>query len=246
MRRLVSSSTFVGAAVLLLVLASPAQAQATRTWVSGVGADDNPCSRTAPCKTFAGAISKTAAGGEINVLDPGGFGGVTITKAITIRADHVEAGVLVTAGNGIVVNAPATANVILEGLDIEGAGTGVNGVQVSSGNASIVRCTIHGFTQNGVNSTGTSRTRIEDSRITNNNGGFNMAANTSAIVENTVIDKNTTFAIQTAGPSTLVLTGSTLTGNPAALAQSGGAVIISFGNNTILGTGAPTMTVPLS
>jgi Right handed beta helix region len=246
MRRFVSSITFVGAAVLLLVHAAPAQAQATRTWVSGVGDDVNPCSRTAPCKTFAGAISKTATAGEINVLDPGGFGAVTITKAITIKSDHVEAGVLVSGTNGIIVNAPATANVILEGLDIEGLGTGLNGVQILAGSVSIVRCTIHGFTQNGVNSSGTSRTRIEDSRLTNNNGGFNMAANTSAIVENTVIDKNTTFAIQTAGPSTLVLTGSTLTGNPAALAQSGGAVIVSFGNNRILGTGTPTMTVPLS
>jgi Right handed beta helix region len=246
MRRLVSSTTFVGAAVLFLVLTSPAQAQATRTWVSGVGADENPCSRTAPCKTFAGAISKTATAGEINVLDPGGFGGVTITKAITIRADHVEAGVLATGANAIVVNAPATANVILEGLDIEGVGMALNGVQVSSGSVSIVRCTIHGFTQNAVNVTGTSRARVEDSRLTNNNGGLNMAANTSAIVQNTIIDKNTTFAIQTAGPSTLVLTGSTLTGNPAAIAQSGGAVIVSFGNNAILGTGTPTMTVPLS
>jgi hypothetical protein len=62
-----------------------AQAQATRTWVSGVGDDANPCSRTAPCKTFAGAISKTAPCGEISVLDPGGFGAVTITKSITIN-----------------------------------------------------------------------------------------------------------------------------------------------------------------
>src|SRR5262245_48964588 len=66
---------------------SAAYAQATRTWVSGVGDDVNPCSRTAPCKTFAGAISKTAAGGEISVLDPGGFGGVTITKSITINGE---------------------------------------------------------------------------------------------------------------------------------------------------------------
>jgi hypothetical protein len=67
------------------VLASSiANAQATRTWVSGVGDDANPCSRTAPCKTFAGAISKTAPGGEIDALDPGGFGALTITNAITI------------------------------------------------------------------------------------------------------------------------------------------------------------------
>src|SRR5450631_3825939 len=96
-----------------------AQAQATRTWVSGVGDDVNPCSRTAPCKTFAGAISKTSAGGEIDVLDPGGFGAVTITKAISIEADGVIAGVLVTGTNGIVVAAGPTDTVVLRGLTFE-------------------------------------------------------------------------------------------------------------------------------
>ena len=90
--------------VTMLLVASSASAQATRTWVSGVGDDANPCSRTAPCKTFAGAISKTAAAGEINVLDPGGFGAVTITKSIRIISDHIEAGVLVSGSNGITVN----------------------------------------------------------------------------------------------------------------------------------------------
>src|SRR6201987_5279563 len=93
--------------VILLViclLSSAAQAQATRTWVSGVGDDANPCSRTAPCKTFAGAISKTAAGGEIDALDPGGFGGVTITKAITIDGGGGQVtSVLVAGTNGITV-----------------------------------------------------------------------------------------------------------------------------------------------
>src|SRR5438876_9302497 len=82
-----------------------AHAQATRTWVSGVGDDANPCSRTAPCKTFAGAISKTAVAGEIDTLDPGGFGAVTITKSMTIDGTSGLAGVLVSAGNGLVVNA---------------------------------------------------------------------------------------------------------------------------------------------
>src|ERR1700738_2056909 len=86
-----------------VLIASTVHAQATRTWVSGVGDDANPCSRTAPCKTFAGAISKTATGGEINVLDPGGFGTVTITKSISIIST-VEAGVLAAGVNGIVVN----------------------------------------------------------------------------------------------------------------------------------------------
>src|SRR6266702_792603 len=77
-----------------LFAAAPAHAQASRTWVSGVGDDANPCRRTAPCKTFAGAISKTATGGEINCIDPGGFGAVTITKSMTIACEDVEAGVL--------------------------------------------------------------------------------------------------------------------------------------------------------
>ena len=89
--------------VLLFACSSLAHAQATRTWVSGVGDDANPCSRTAPCKTFAGAISKTAAAGEINVLDPGGFGAVTITKSITISSEGFEAGVLVSGTNAIVI-----------------------------------------------------------------------------------------------------------------------------------------------
>src|SRR5579859_8292945 len=83
--------------------------QASRTWVSGVGDDANPCSRTAPCKTFAGAISKTAVSGEIDCLDPAGFGAVTITKAITLRCDGASnGGVLVAGTNGIVINAGAS------------------------------------------------------------------------------------------------------------------------------------------
>src|SRR5205807_4349167 len=89
----------VTTALLAAAFAASASAQATRTWVSGVGDDANPCSRTAPCKTFPGAISKTAAGGEINCLDPGGFGGVTITKSITIKCHYTEGGVLVRGTN---------------------------------------------------------------------------------------------------------------------------------------------------
>src|SRR6202051_5247847 len=104
---------------------SVAKGQATRTWVSGVGDDVNPCSRTAPCKTFAGAISKTATGGEINVLDPGGFGAVTITKAITISSESFEGGVLVSGTNGIVVVAGPNDDVVLRGLVLEVLCTGI-------------------------------------------------------------------------------------------------------------------------
>jgi len=117
----------------LLLAASAAHAQATRTWVSGVGDDANPCSRTAPCKTFAGAISKTAISGTINVLDPGGFGAVTITKSITIDGAGGQAGGILSAGtHGIIVNAGATGHVVIRNLVIDGTGTGINGIHVIS------------------------------------------------------------------------------------------------------------------
>jgi hypothetical protein len=118
---------------------------ATRTWVSGVGDDANPCSRTAPCKTFAGAISKTATGGEINCLDPGGFGGVTITKSITISCEAGTAGVLVSGTNAIVINAPSSF-VFLKGLDIEGLRTGLNGISFRAGALlHVENCVIRNF-----------------------------------------------------------------------------------------------------
>src|ERR1700732_810788 len=124
--------------MLSLLTGGMAQAQASRTWVSGVGDDANPCSRTAPCKTFAGAIPKTAVGGEINVLDPGGFGAATITHSISIISE-VEAGVLVSGTNGIIVNIAATDKVLLQGLDIEGLGTGLNGIQIIGGGSTAIR-----------------------------------------------------------------------------------------------------------
>src|SRR6516225_12314689 len=128
MRKVMLSLSIPATLFMTCLLPIVAQAQATRTWVSGVGDDANPCSRTAPCKTFAGAISKTAPGGEIDVLDPGGFGAVTITKSISIEACCI-AGVLVSGTNGIVVSAPAGSNVVLRGLTIEGLGTGLAGVK---------------------------------------------------------------------------------------------------------------------
>lgn len=147
---LLTALTFVFALVLT---AAPAQAQATRTWVSGVGDDVNPCSRTAPCKTFAGAISKTAAGGEINCLDPGGFGTVTITKSITIDCENTQGSVLASSTNGVNVNdsatgTPNTIKVILRGLSINGAGTtpGLSGVSFISGaSLTIEDCIIQHF-----------------------------------------------------------------------------------------------------
>jgi hypothetical protein len=153
MRRLLSTSNLrflaflklaVGVAAVTFLLttgATPVKAQATRTWVSGVGDDANPCSRTAPCKTFPGAISKTAAGGAINCLDPGGFGAVTITKAITIDCRATEGGLLAASVNGINVSAGAADVIIIRGLDIDGAGSGLIGINYLTGAAVIVEDT---------------------------------------------------------------------------------------------------------
>jgi hypothetical protein len=121
-------------AMLALGLAVTAQAQASRTWVSGVGDDANPCSRTAPCKTFAGAISKTAAGGEISVLDPGSFGQITITKSMTIDGRGQLAAILVSSGSGIIVNAALTDKVHIRNISINGANTvgATTGVRVTA------------------------------------------------------------------------------------------------------------------
>lgn len=143
------------AVAFMLTLTSLAQAQATRTWVSGVGDDVNPCSRTAPCKTFAGAISKTAAGGEINVLDPGGYGGVTITKSITIDGGTGAgwASILFSGTNGIVVNAGVNDVVTLRNLSINGAGTtlGLNGIRFLAGKAlNVENVSIFNFSSRGI------------------------------------------------------------------------------------------------
>jgi hypothetical protein len=142
-----------------LMISSSAQAQATRTWVSGVGDDVNPCSRTAPCKTYAGAISKTAKDGEISTLDPGGFGAVTITKSITINGGGGGQGYgsILAAGapNGVIVNitdpADVRKTVKLMWLDINGASTGTTGVNFIAGLALFVEnCNIDGFTGDGI------------------------------------------------------------------------------------------------
>ncbi|MBO9712255.1 hypothetical protein [Sphingomonas sp.] len=163
-------------------LTSEASAQATRTWVSGVGDDVNPCSRTAPCKTFAGAISKTAAGGEINCIDPGGFGAVTITKSMTIICDEVGAGVLVSGTNGFIINdgGAGTAVVTISGIDIEGigystGGSGIRGVWFISGAALTVRNSI-----------------IRNFRDTSNGSGITFSPSGAAklVVDNVTLSGN--------------------------------------------------------
>ncbi|MBK8809324.1 MAG: right-handed parallel beta-helix repeat-containing protein [Acidobacteria bacterium] len=172
-----------------VLFAGIADAQATRTWVSGVGDDVNPCSRTAPCKTFAGAISKTATNGEINCLDPGGFGAVTITKSITIDCSTDFGSILSSGTNGIVINITAAADtkkaVRLRGVSINGAGTGLNGIRILSAlSVSVENVTIDGMTSHGISveSNLSPKITVVDSTFRGNTGnGINTFVTTGTV-----------------------------------------------------------------
>jgi hypothetical protein len=195
-------------------------AQASRTWVSGVGDDANPCSRTAPCKTFAGAISKTAAGGEIDALDPAGYGALTITKAITIDGGGGQvASVLVSGTNGIVVQAGPSDVVILRNLRFNGIGTGINGIRFLSGkDLNIENCYVFGFTTNGVdvalNQGNPASVHILNS-VFKGNGGVGIRATNAVIpavqvsVSETAVILDTT-GIQATGHSHITVTNAVI------------------------------------
>lgn len=202
-----------------LCVADSAAAQATRTWVSGVGDDANPCSRTAPCKTFAGAISKTAAGGEINCLDPGGFGGVTITKSMSILCQFTEAGVLVSGTNGIIINAGVSDVVVLRGLDIEGAGTGLSGIRILQvGAVEVHDTTISDF--RGASGTGITfappnagaRLIVRNSIISNNVGAGIFVQPTGTGTADVIVD-GSQVALNAGIGITVNTAGNTGTGN---------------------------------
>lgn len=247
----------IGALALVLVGAAPATAQATRTWVSGVGDDANPCSRTAPCKTFAGAISKTAAGGVINALDPGGYGSVTITKSISIVSDLSHGGILSTSTTGIVVNAGVNDEVFLRGIAIDGGGSGGTfGVRFLAGKALTIQdCTIRntGVGVEVVPSAGVSSTVIRNCTITKNTAGVRAkptgAATTRVLIDGSLIERNLGGGVVASGAGAQIrLSNSVINSNAPGLAVGGGGTIASFGNNVInlnAPDGAPTSTLSL-
>lgn len=223
--------------------------QATRTWISGVGDDANPCSRTAPCKTFAGAISKTAANGEINIIDGGGFGGVTITKSITISAEGATGGALVAGTSGVIINAAVTDRVILRGIDINGlytTGNSTNGVNIlNAGIVLIENCIINGFVNaasgNGINVSPTAdsvKVIVQNCRISNCTKGVNVTPTGSIIAEinvlNVLIGMNSVGVNSTGSGATVRLSNSSIVNNTTSVSLSTGKVI-SFGNNIIAG-----------
>jgi hypothetical protein len=217
-----------------------ANAQATRTWVSGLGDDVNPCSRTAPCKTFAGAISKTTINGEINCLDGGGYGAITINKSITIDCTDVAASILAAGVTGVIINLTtvpdAARTVRIRGLSINGAGSGINGVRILSANSVFIEdVIIDGFTQHGISlesSAGLTKTFINRATISNNTGnGFNTfltggATATLSVRESTFATNNIGFnlgaSIKTAFET------STISGNNT-------GVLVNVGSLTMAG-----------
>ena len=252
MRRVWTKLAIVIAAVFT-VAATPAMAQATRTWVSGVGDDVNPCSRTAPCKTFAGAISKTAAGGEINCLDPGGFGTLTITKSITIDCTGTFGSTLNSGAiNGFVVNdsataAPGTIKVTLNGLEINGAGTGLNGVRMISGRDVVISNTnIRNQSGAGVSIAGSASISLtmKNTTISGTAVGVDVA-NTGgtgkARIFNSLIVDSSTAGIRVTNPNnTAEISGNQIVRGTALQILSGG-VINSYGDNVLTGGNAPTI-----
>jgi hypothetical protein len=209
MRKIALSVAALGVAFTPLLFAAPAHAQATRTWVSGVGDDVNPCSRTAPCKTYAGAISKTATNGEINCLDPGGFGALTVTKSISVVCDYTEGGVLSANVNGFIINAPAGSIVTLKGQDVECIGTGINGIRMLNVGVTLHvhksqfrSCRASGGAGNGIAiqpSSGLANVTVDDSYITDNGSSLTDAgilikptagAGVNLTVNNVTLERN--------------------------------------------------------
>lgn len=239
MRKTALPTFLLGAILGASLSIAPAQAQATRTWVSGVGDDVNPCSRTAPCKTFAGAISKTAAGGEISVLDPGGFGGVTITKAITLDGDGTLAGILNAGTNGVVINAGSSDKIILRNLSINGAGTGLNGIRyLAGGSVTVDKCTIYGQTVTNIDValTATGTLNVMDTAII---GGANGIAITTtsgfaaSSLQNVKIKATTTAALAAGANSFVSLNESSLSNSAGSGVTTNGGATVNINNSEI-------------
>ena len=246
----------VGTTLAVFALSAPAHAQATRTFVSGVGNDADPCSRTAPCKTFSGAISKTFINGEIDCLDPGGFGTLTITKSITIDCRHTQGSILASGTTGITVNIPVNANdpfrtVRIRGLSINGAGssglvgtrTGLRGLNILQAATVIVEDTvISDFTLQGISdtrSTAGGKLHIRNSVIRNNTGagiGVAGAAGNTATFEN-VHSVNNGFGIAAGTGNTVSIMRSVFSGNITAGVEADLGGLLGLDNSLVSGNG---------
>ena len=221
--------------VFTCAFASLAQAQASRTWVSGVGDDANPCSRTAPCKTWAGAISKTAACGEIDALDPGGFGAVTITKSITLDGTGTFASILASLTTGVIINAQATDVITLRGISINGFCNGIRGINIlQAKTVNIEDCVIFRFAGDGITSTDNNglKLNVRNSVIRDNTGdGINAVAAAASPARVTLLNvglNGNTNGMHARSGVTVSATDSTFAGNTSAGVFADNTVASSF------------------
>lgn len=214
--------------VCLLMGTAIASAQATRTWVSGVGDDVNPCSRTAPCKTFAGAISKTAAGGEISVLDPGGYGSIVIAKSMTISGIGQQAGILGSGVNGVTINAGVNDVVTLRNLQINGAGSGVIGVRVLAGAAVVIdHVNIYGF-DTGVEVNAANVTVVRSVISNSRSIGLHSKGGSLTVEGSTIVTNN--IGVQATAPGIVRLSDNGIYNNLTGFG-CGGGTLASTGDN---------------
>jgi hypothetical protein len=238
----------------LLAVSAPAHAQATRTWVSGVGDDFNPCSRTAPCKTFAGAISKTFINGEIDCLDPGGYGAVTITKSITIDCTGTFGSILASGTTGVVINIPVGLNdpfrtVRLRGLSINGSGasgtigtrTGIRGVRILDALVVEIEDTvITDFSTNGIADSRTStggKLLVRNSVIRDVSGAAISAAgaNPNNVSIENVMAVNSAFGLAAGTGNRVSIARSVFAGNTTAGVEGDPGSQIGLENSLVSG-----------
>lgn len=249
----------IAVASALFAFSAPAHAQATRTWVSGTGNDADPCSRTAPCKTFAGAISKTAINGLINCIDSGAYGAVTIVQSITIDCHDVFASILngndQSSFTGVIINIPVGApkdpwrTVRLRNIDISGAGYGTTGISILSAAAVILEdLEVTGNVKQGINDTrtdGGTMLTIRNSVVANNAGpGLAMGAQMNTLVLDNVQSNKNAYGLALAKTNTATITRSVFSNNTTAgvQADSGGQMMlnesmVSYNSTGIIGNG---------
>jgi hypothetical protein len=241
------------ALVVLNLTANPAQAEPARVFVAAQGSDSNACTFAAPCRTFQHAHDVVAANGEIDVLDPAGYGALTINKSISIQG-HGFAGLSVASGNGITVTTGAI-KVHLRGLLIDGASTGAKGITCNIGALLMVEDTvIRNLTQTGLDMTvlsGTASLIVSNVLVASNHTGIAVGGSGSvnATLDNVVVADNS-FGIATtntgSGVVKLVVARSLVTGNQTGIdvaANVGSPAAEAFIRDTTLSKNSATAVV---
>jgi hypothetical protein len=215
-----------------------------RTYVSGGGKDSNPCTASSPCQTLQAALTLTAAGGEIFVLDSANYGAVTINKAVSITSEGASAGVLAATGTAITISAGPNDVVNLRGLDLDGGNAASVGIQFSSGaSLNIQKSSLRGFTGMGINfAPNAPGTLVVSETIVNANGKNGIlisgsGSNALSAMLSRVIASRNGVGIYANGASVSVTVSDTVASNNSyGVGASGAAVMVrnsTFSSNSV-------------